>query len=388
MSALKTIQRDHIFALTIAGENRNDHVPREPIRHNLRSIHALRGLAAGSVVVAHSLEHGHYGGSIALFAGRFGVEVFFVISGIVIMLAGGTTRFSASSFLMRRFFRIAPLYWATTILVMTLAVSAPAIFKSTAFELGYFIKSMLFLPDVVPGRVSDWRPMFKLGWTLNYEVFFYVVVASSFWCHDFNRRAVLILIIITAFVMMSFVIPPRTSELAFYANLNLMPFAFGVILAWLVQTKAGLVEELSRYRFAFLVAAVAAVLLALSFDWERFRMLDGHAAMTLAAVLVGLAALSFEPRIRAEGGLLNWLGDVSYSLYLLHMFVVGAIWAVLHRFHLDSGILPAALAVALVVIVVSPLSALSYYYFEMPINAVGRRSLRVKRSLALAKSRT
>ena len=344
----------------------------KPIRRSLRSIHALRGLAAGSVVIAHSLEHGHYGGAVALFTGRFGVEVFFVVSGIVIMLASGPSRFSPAQFLTRRFFRVVPLYWATTILVALLAVVLPSIFKSTVFTSSYFLNSMFFIPDTVPGRATDWRPLFKLGWTLNYEMFFYLAVAALFWVRSFSLRAGLLIGLMAALVAVSFLIPIQRSVLAFYANLNLMPFACGVAIAWALHTREGFMTAVARARWPLLAGAAATVLYALSFDWARFRMIDGHLAMTLAAVMVGLAALSLEPITRATGGLWNWLGDVSYSLYLLHMFIVGFVWALIGKADLaDSAVAP-VIAVATVAIASAIASTLSYRWFEKPINAVGQ----------------
>lgn len=365
-------QQARSSAPAIVETNRDDQTHIEPVRRNLRSIHALRGLAAGAVVIAHSLEHGHYGGRIALFTGRFGVEVFFVISGVVIFLAAGSAKFSPLVFLRRRFFRIAPLYWATTVLVAGLAFALPSIFKSTAFEPAYFWKSMFFIPDVVPGRSVDWRPLFKLGWTLNYEVFFYIVVASLFWCRSFNQRAALILAIMAALIALALAIPARTSAFTFYANLNLMPFASGVALAWLIQTKAGLLDKLGKCRRAFFVCGAAATLFSLSFPWERFRMLDGHTSMTIAAITVTLTALSLEMRISEKEGIWKWLGDVSYSLYLLHMFVVGVIWNLLHKMHISDGIYTPLIAILVIVPISCVISTVSYHYFEKPINAFGR----------------
>ena len=342
-------------------------------RLSLRSIHALRGFAAGAVVVAHSIEHGKFGNAVVLFLGRFGVEVFFVISGIVICLAAGRGTFSPASFLTRRFFRVVPLYWATTILVALTAIAAPTIFKSTSFDAAYFVKSLFFVPEIVPGRVTDWRPLFKLGWTLNYEIFFYVVVAAFFWCNSATRRNLLVAASMTALVIASAFIERRASVLSFYLNLNLIPFIAGVILAELIQTRSNFLPLLAKWRWPLLIAAVATTTYAVSFDFRRFRDLDGHAAMSLAAVFVGLAALSLEPVMRAKGGLLNWLGDVSYSLYLLHMFIVGAVWAVLGKFGLASGAAAPFAAVVLTGIASAAASSLSYRWFERPINDLGHR---------------
>lgn len=343
-----------------------------PIRHDLRSIHGLRGLAAGAVVVAHSVEHGGFGGWAALFTGRFGVEVFFVISGVVILLASGQSSFSLRAFATRRFFRVVPLYWLTTILVAALALALPAIFKSTAFDASYFWKSMFFIPDLVPGRATDWRPLFKLGWTLNYEVFFYLLVAALFWCKSANQRTALLLSLIAALVVASFFMEKRASVFAFYANLNLLPFAFGVGIAWAVMETRSFLPLLQRLRWPLVVGAAISTGFATTFEWADYRAPGGHMAMSIAAAFVALAALSFESRASSINALWNWLGNVSYSIYLLHMFAVGAVWAALHRLGVADTLAAPFVAVAVVCVISAVGGSISYRFFETPLNAIGR----------------
>lgn len=344
-----------------------------PIRHDLRSIHGLRGLAAAAVVVAHSVEHGGFGGWVALFAGRFGVEVFFVISGIVILFAAGPTTFSPRAFAVRRFFRVVPLYWLTTLLVAALAFALPSIFKSTAFENSYFWKSMFFIPDLVPGRETDWRPLFKLGWTLNYEVFFYLLVASLFWCRSINQRASILLSMIAALVLVSFLIEKRATAFSFYANLNLLPFAFGVIIAWGIMKSENFLAVLQRARWQGVAAAAILTGFAMTFEWQDYRALGGHMAMSVAAAFVALAVLAFEKSsTRSVGALWNWLGNVSYSIYLLHMFAVGIVWAALRHLGIHETVTAPVLAVVIVFIISAIGGSLSFKLFEKPLNAIGR----------------
>lgn len=343
-----------------------------PIRHDLRSIHGLRGLAAGAVVVAHSVEHGGFGGWAALFTGRFGVEVFFVISGVVILLASGHSSFSLRAFVTRRFFRVVPLYWLTTMLVAALALLLPAMFKSTEFETSYFWKSMFFIPDLVPGRSTDWRPLFKLGWTLNYEVFFYFLVAALCWCRSVNQRAALLLSLIAALVITSFFIEKRASVFAFYANLNLLPFAFGVGMAWAILKTESFMPLLQRVRWPLVIMAAISTGYAMTFEWADYRALGGHMAMSVAAAFVALAVLSFESRAGSIYALWSWLGNVSYSIYLLHMFAVGAVWAMLHRLGIADTVAAPFVATAIVSLVSAAGGSISYRFFEKPLNAIGR----------------
>ena len=79
---------------------------------NLRSIQILRGVAAGLVVIAHVIEHADWvSGDPVLITGRFGVDIFFVISGFIITYITGDGPFDPKVFAIRRIFRVVPLYW-------------------------------------------------------------------------------------------------------------------------------------------------------------------------------------------------------------------------------------------------------------------------------------
>lgn len=349
------------------------------IRLNLHSIHGLRGFAALIVLLAHSVEHGKYGNHVALFTGRFGVEVFFVISGIVIFLAAGPHSFDPRSFATKRFFRIVPLYWLTTLLVAVLAILAPSTFRSTEFDLSYLIKSLIFVPDLVIGRETDWRPLFKLGWTLNYEMFFYLLVAASCVVPSFQARFAVLSAALLALIGLSFLIEPRASVLAFYANLNLLPFLGGVAIGFLIMRSPAWLARLSRFAPVLVLAAAGMTFMALDFEWEDYRRVSGHSAMTAAAVLVALAALSLEPGLQQRIARSNrlrlawrWFGDTSFSLYLLHMFVVGAVWAILNKLDLPAIVeLPIAVIAALAGSAIA--ASISFHLFEQPLNRMGRK---------------
>lgn len=342
-------------------------------RRQVVSVQALRGIAALAVVVAHVFEHGRLGGAVALFMGRFGVEVFFVISGFVITLAAGNGRFDLGKFAIRRFLRVVPLYWGTTLLVAGLALALPSIFKTTTFDLSYFVKSMLFVPVPLPGT-TDWRPLFKLGWTLNYEMFFYVVVAAFFWCRSGLFRSACVLSVMSALVASSFYFRPRGGIAAFYANLNLLPFMVGIVLCELYRHRDDLMDRLARVLPLLIVGAVGELAWALTYSHFEYRNLPGHIAITAAAVAIVLSAMSTEQLMARRPAFWGWLGDISYSLYLLHMFVVGAGWSVVRE--LGGGPLtnPVTL-IGMVAMIVGSLilATLSFRVFEQPVARYAKR---------------
>ncbi len=183
------------------------------MKQTFYSIQALRGLAASLVVIAHIFEHPSRGDPNALLlTGRFGVEIFFVISGFVMTHVAGEGAFSPGAFAVRRIMRIVPLYWVCTLLVFAVALVAPALFKTTTADVKHLVLSLFFIPAPDPQAASDWRPLFKLGWTLNYEMFFYAALLLLFWCRQRIQRSVILTVALGALVLLSFAIPPKAEH--------------------------------------------------------------------------------------------------------------------------------------------------------------------------------
>jgi exopolysaccharide production protein ExoZ len=109
-----------------------------------------------------------------------GVDQFFVISGFITAYTVrdqfGLPRASLS-FLRRRLIRIVPLYWATTTLFALIVVLIPSGVSTPAPTSTQYVLSLIFMPYAPSaGSVS---PVFPLGWTLNYEMLFYVLFAVT-----------------------------------------------------------------------------------------------------------------------------------------------------------------------------------------------------------------
>src|SRR5262245_19704057 len=125
-----------------------------PSRAKLEGLQVGRAVAAVVVVVAHAIAHpfSTTPGLTHLLA-RFGVTLFFVISGFIMVYTTGTGRFDPREFMRRRIVRIVPLYYFATLTTLLLFLAAPQLFKTTLFELKHFIMSLLFIPSFRPGGV-------------------------------------------------------------------------------------------------------------------------------------------------------------------------------------------------------------------------------------------
>ncbi len=337
----------------------------------LHALQILRGSAAALVVVAHIIEHPQASVPDAVIRmGRFGVELFFVISGIIIAEVAGNARFDPRRFVIHRFFRVVPLYWVTTLLVAGCALWFPTLFKTTTFELTAFVKSMLFIPAPDPTNANDWRPTYKLGWTLNYEVFFYAVMVAFFWARSSLRRAVGVTLVLGTLIGLGAVPKDGKTIWSFYANLDLLPFLIGL---WLSQARReGLLDRVPLPAIGVLGLVTCAVVATFfSIPLSDLSDTGPHLLMALAASLMLLFGLVIERRV--DWTPYRWLetiGDNSYSLYLVHMFIVGAAVAVLHRAGVHGVLFWAAMGVAFLVTLLA--ANLSYRLLELPINRLGK----------------
>src|SRR5262249_47851617 len=136
------------------------------------NIHLLRALAALAVVYFHVTSDA--GLQLPVNIGAHGVDVFFVISGFIIAYIGAR---SPDGFLVRRLIRIVPFYWAATLVVFAVALLYPHVMRTTQADFAQLVYSLLFIPRETP--YAGMLPTLILGWSLNYEMYFYVLFALS-----------------------------------------------------------------------------------------------------------------------------------------------------------------------------------------------------------------
>lgn len=255
----------------------------------MTGIQALRGIAALMVVACHLGVTA--GVSLPPFLSS-GVDIFFVVSGFVMMALA--SHHSPLPFIRDRVIRIVPLYW-----VLTLAVCAIG-----HHSLQDLAKSLAFIP------YHGARGMFPIigpGWSLNIEMGFYLLFSLCLLLKD--RRAMVIAmgaVLVPVALLHSHV--EADSIASFYANSRLLEFLFGMVLGL-----AYLEGWLTRRRWAGVALIVTG-----------FVLIAPLPALWGAPLIVGGAIL-------AEGlplpRILLVLGDASYSLYLTHVLTI----EMLHR---------------------------------------------------------
>lgn len=339
--------------------------------NKLYSVQYLRGLAAVLVVIAHAAAHPLSESSYVLLRlGQLGVMLFFVISGFIMVAITGPGPFAPLTFLKRRIIRVVPLYWLVTTVTAALALALPSLFHTTVFTWPHYIQSLLFIPHEAPGRGGT-SPILSLGWTLNYEAFFYVTFALCALLAA-AQRVVVLSVAFSALVLVGVVFQPQDPALSFYTNQAVLGFVVGAWIGWL-KIRGGAERLPGAVLSALLVAGLVALAWAFIVYREPEESLISFACLVLFSAGLLLAGLRYEKQL-PRTAILETLGDASYAIYLTHMFVIGLTVAI------GGRVLPDVPAAYLGLVAVSAVLALAlglvvHRTIEMPMLKAFRRKL-------------
>ena len=341
------------------------------------NIDALRALAALLVVWMHTTEvfvpliqAGQVGGlwfySLArsMEFGSVGVVAFFAVSGFVIpaSLRGRPKGLAIRNFAISRFFRLYPAFWISVV---------PGAFVhywlwGRAFSLQDLLGNLTMLPELL-----GVQPAQGLYWTLAIELAFYalcVLLFAAGWLHRAPR-----LIAVCFALLLAFCVFRRTEYANVFAHLSTM--FFGAMCRQFIDSPA------PRTR-CLLGAAIGIVLcfwLLFMPGYGVWAITTGRAApaysgffisYALGIALFGMALVL--PGMRK--GVWTWLGQISFSIYLLHPVVFyPLLWLVKHSPLLQSLHLHLGVYLLAAMLITIALAAASFYWVEKPAIACGQR---------------
>ena len=337
---------------------------------DIASIQYLRAVAALMVVAFHlkvRLARMGYEGTWPEWL-SCGVEIFFVISGAIMWLTTYNRVISPREFLLRRFLRIAPLYYAMTAIIVVIMAVAPSLVAGGRIDIRHVLASLLFLPTSHP-VLGTMEPVLPQGWTLNYEMGFYLLFAAAlFLSRPFRAWAVLLALLALVFAGIG---SDPHSMFGFFTSSIILEFAFGIFVGAAVTSGLRLPRLLALGLFAAGAIGIPATWSFVEGGVPR-ALLSGVAAASLAAGAIFLERGRAIPKSR----LLHLLGDASYSIYLVHgiaLTAVGAVWA-----KAGIGIGVGGIAGFTVVGVVSAcLAGIALHVtIEKPLHALAQRATR------------
>ena len=318
-------------------------------------IQYLRALAAIMVLVYHVVLHWIPAQKPYYAPLAAGVDIFFVISGFVMWGVTAGRDGQSWAFIINRVRRIVPLYWLLTTLMLVVLVIYPEATRTSRFDLGHVISSYFFLPAIHPVK-GTFEPLMFPGWTLNYEMMFYLLFALAL-LGPIRWRLPLVLTPLIALVALGAIPHSPTSLIGFYSNSILLEFGMGVTLAWFVNSPA--VDRLPRFvGVAMLLACpLAFALAALLPDAPRALAWGVPAALFVSGCVFNERARG-TPRIP----FLQLLGDASYSIYLSHVIILSAAFQAVHRLASAHGV-AGEVAASVLIVTVAIAGGVAVYWF-------------------------
>lgn len=356
----------------------------------ISNLQILRAVAAGMVVLHHvrDLVDHAYPWVKSIHVGAAGVDVFFVLSGVVISLAETGRSGAPGAFLMRRVIRVVPMYWIALFLIaiaLTAGLSPVGVHPSDG-NIENLLKSMFFVPfERWHGAVM---PLLGVGWTLNYEMFFYVIFAVFIFLPATGRATALVAVM-CLLTLAGLLFRPSGVIAAFYTNPILLEFAAGVVLAqlWVRESMKSRHDGIAG--IALLVVGVALfVVMARPDGFEQLAPARVLFFGIPAVLCVAGAMLMERAGLRSENRLLLLLGAASYVLYLFHAFVLQFLEKALGALSLhDLTGVPLLALVVIAVVLCHVIGVVIHKRVEMPVTAALRRSSGQKRPLVSEKLR-
>ncbi len=333
----------------------------------LLSVQILRAVAA-LLVLAFHVQYGlinrlGYEGAPKLVFGAAGVDIFFVVSGFIMVWSTRAVlgqKGAARTFLARRLVRILPLYWLTTTVFLVGALAWPPE-NFGGFSLGHVVASYLFIPW--PDHMGIHAPLYGLGWTLNYEMFFYVVFAACLGL-AMRRRVMAVTGVLLALVALGRVLPDLPFVLRVWSQPLVLEFAAGT---WIALARLNGATLPGMVRTGLLVGGFA---LLVATEWLPAPSDAARAVFwgVPAAMMAAGAALGPEPRIHGcIARVCVLLGDASYSIYLVHFLALSLIRRVSMRFVTVEDVPALACAVVAGLIALGA-SVAVHLLFERPVH--------------------
>ncbi len=290
------------------------------------SIQALRAVSIIFVMLTHIP---------ALGIGAFGVDIFFVISGFmmmytthVIMHAGEdfsqAEKRTNRGFLIKRIIRIIPLYYVITIFTYVMILVFPNMFVDTDPNPVYLIKSFFFIPYSIGNTAM---PIVRVAWSLNYEILFYLLFFVSLRISS-KYRGLICSGILVVLGIIGALFNFKYDFLEFWTGELIIEFAFGIGAYYLCKSLYSRMKAVKERKSAPVIAALLLVFAAFLLfvmiklggrvDSFTFARLMGWG---IPAFLVFMSVF-FAGVLIPVPSFLKRIGDMSFSVYLLHYYPV------------------------------------------------------------------
>jgi len=284
-----------------------------------------------------------------------GVDIFFVISGFVILhtVKRSSKKATTKHFIFNRMTRIFPVYWLVSLSLLPVFFLKPGWVNSGAEHATSLIHSFLLIPH-------EGAPLIMVGWTLEYEMFFYVCFAVAL---NFVRRTpeLVLIALFMLLICIGIYFPSSSSEpiREVMTSPLLIYFVAGMLMARYYKA----IPTSNSIIAAVLIAWVVFTVNIAAYQFEEINRVLHYAPTAITTVLL---FIMFEKRgVVFHKATSLWGGNISYSLYIIHVLCIsalGRLWLAYGKEYVSSEVM---LLGAMLLSVVC--ATVMYSYFEKPV---------------------
>lgn len=294
-----------------------------------------------------------------------------MISGLVMILSSERLTTQSNGWLIfaiRRIVRIVPLYWLILTLKAAILLTTSHLVLHSQFDPVYALKSYLFIPAI--NADGEIKPLHGVGWTLNFEMFFYLLFTAALFLRMPVVRFIAPLLIFCAAVS-----PFRSAAwpvaLQFYCDPVVIDFLAGMVIARWVQRGLTMSPILAGLLAAGgLLGLFLPIWPAGQVTFYQSLLVTGFSTATI------IGAIALEPKVGRH--LPRWaifFGAASYSLYLIHPIIAPASPVILAKL----GLIQPTLAVLGSLVIALAGGALLYLLVETPLSTILTKRLKASR---------
>lgn len=372
-------------------------------RVQLNLLQAFRGVAALLVILFHvdqlSNENLKQPFLFDFFQfGSAGVDYFLILSGFVAIYAhwneiGHRSFANFKTFLLKRCIRIYPVYWIISLIVLAFFIIIPGFAKAGDLSPLFLFKSFLLFPQ-------QESPLLNVGWTLILIVFFYLVFSLIYLLPTRSYLGLVSLLLMGSLSQYigGLSVPDSYPLLKLATNSLNIEFALGCLAAWIVLT-----HNLPQRKTLFIVGSalflIFGILHAYDFILKTEAAVDPISIFGITFLLnrvlvfgipcflltMGAASIDLNKGVEIPK-FVNYLGDASYSLYLVHSPIVSAMTKIAVKLNLGSSVLQAFVVNLSILVVSIGASCLFYSFVEKPVVDFLRKRLIPKKTVAKSTS--
>ena len=292
----------------------------------IKNLQCLRAFAAINVVYFHTLLASEsYDKSVSIFSiigtwGQSGVDIFFVLSGFVMIHTQIQKPKKIHEFYFSRLNRIVPIYWLITLFIVLIYFLLPDIFRNLTLDIKKIISSLFFTSKIVTGG----HPIIVVGWTLEWEMLFYFIFGLSLFLKDIRK----IIVLIFLFMLLIFILSK---------TLLIFEFFLGVLIGYTYNK----VKFKETNGLIILIIGIILLLLSINLDFDPQKYLlvagfklDRFFIWGIPSAFIVLGAVYYR---QISNSFLVYLGNASYSIYLVQVLTVPFFYKFITYFNIEMN---------------------------------------------------